>query len=367
MGFGQGAMENLGMTAAARPSPDFWAGKRVLLTGHTGFKGTWLSLWLARLGAEVTGLSLPPATQPNLFELTRPRLAGHHIQDIRDASAISAIVQDAAPDIVLHLAAQALVRPGYEDPLGTFDTNVMGTANLLDAIRNTKSARVVVAITTDKVYRNLEQAFPYRETDHLGGHDPYSASKAASELIIASYRASFLKERAVAVASARAGNVIGGGDWSADRLLPDAVRAWQAGTPLSVRRPDATRPWQHVLEPLAGYLVLAERLWSEPALADSFNFGPQSHEAATVRQVIEIARRAYGGGEVIYGDGSAGPHEAGWLALETAKARHMLSVQPKWPLEEAVERTMKWYRACNGGAEVAQLCAAEIRDYERAA
>ncbi|WP_081953027.1 CDP-glucose 4,6-dehydratase [Rhizobium sp. YS-1r] len=357
-------MEDLAVTACVRPNSDFWAGKRVLLTGHTGFKGTWLSIWLARLGASVTGISLPPETEPNLFTLARPELAASHFQDIRDAARLAELVRMASPEIVLHLAAQALVRPSYQDPLGTFATNVLGTANLLEAIRSVPSARVVVAITTDKVYRNLEHAFPYRETDQIGGHDPYSASKAAAEITISSYRDSFLREQGVAVASARAGNVIGGGDWSMDRLLPDAARAWQSGKVLHVRRPEAKGPWQHVLEPLSAYLVLAERLYDDPTLAQAYNFGPVSHEAASVRQVIEIARASYGSGDVQYGDGTEGPHEARWLALETAKARHMLNIEPRWLLKEAVDRTMTWYRAQHGGADARALCEAEITDYE---
>ncbi|WJR68093.1 CDP-glucose 4,6-dehydratase [Neorhizobium sp. CSC1952] len=357
-------MEDLAVTAGVRPKPDFWAGKRVLLTGHTGFKGAWLSIWLRRLGADVTGISLPPETTPSLFSLARPQLAASHFQDIRDATKLAELVRAASPDIVLHLGAQALVRQSYQDPLGTFATNVLGTANLLEAVRRAPSARVVVAVTTDKVYRNLEHVFPYRETDLLGGYDAYSASKAAAEIVISSYRDSFLREKGVAVASARAGNVIGGGDWSADRLLPDAVRAWQSGQVLHVRRPKAKRPWQHVLEPLSAYLVLAERLWSDAALADAYNFGPVSHEAAPVRQVIDIARASYGGGEVRYGDGNEGPHEAGWLALETAKARHMLNIEPRWSLTEAVDRTMKWYRAQHDGADARALCEFEIADYE---
>jgi CDP-glucose 4,6-dehydratase len=352
------------MTVPTTPDAAFWKGKRVLLTGHTGFKGAWLSIWLQHLGADVIGLSLAPATQPNLFELAGHTLTGHHTHDIRDAAGTASLISDARPDIVLHLAAQALVRPSYKDPLGTFETNVMGTANVLDAVRATPSVRAVMAITTDKVYRNLEHAYPYRETDHLGGHDPYSASKAASEIVISSYRDSYLRAQGVAVASARAGNVIGGGDWSEDRLLPDAVRAWQSGAVLQVRRPDATRPWQHVLEPLSGYLVLAERLWSAPDLAESFNFGPSSHEAASVQNVIEIARRAYGRGEVRYGNGTEGPHEASWLALETAKARHTLGVEPRWSLSDAVTRSMRWYRAQSEGADALELCLADIRDYE---
>ncbi|WP_312360764.1 CDP-glucose 4,6-dehydratase [Ensifer sp.] len=356
-------MEDLAVNGGARPNGRFWSGKSVLLTGHTGFKGAWLAIWLRHLGARVTGISLAPDTQPNLFTLARTD-AESHVLDIRDGARLAETMQAAAPEVILHLAAQALVRRSYQDPLGTFATNVMGTANLLDAVRSTPSTRVVLAVTTDKVYRNLEHAFPYRETDHLGGHDPYSASKAAAEIVIASYRDSFLHERGVAVASARAGNVIGGGDWSTDRLLPDAVRAWRSGDVLHVRRPEARRPWQHVLEPLSAYLVLAERLWSDPSLSDAFNFGPVSNDAASVRQVIDIARTSYGRGDVKYGDGTEGPHEAGWLALETAKARHVLGIEPRWSLAEAVDRTMKWYRAQDDDADVRALCEAEIRDFE---
>lgn len=240
----------------------------------------------------------------------------------------------------------------------------MGTAHVLDALRGLDSVRVAVMVTTDKVYRNLEQPYPYREEDALGGHDPYSASKAASEIVIASYRDAFLKGQGIALASARAGNVIGGGDWSEDRLIPDAVRAWQADEVLQIRRPQAIRPWQHVLEPLNGYLSLAEKLWYHPELAGAYNFGPHTHEAATVREVVELAQQAYGKGEVHFGDGNSGPHEAGWLALETAKVRVALGVQPKWSLAETVTRTMSWYQALNAGADARDLCLAEITHYE---
>jgi len=348
----------------AKPNHAFWRGKTVLLTGHTGFKGTWLAIWLRQMGARVCGVSLAPIASPNLFTMAAPPVEASCIGDIRDPVRLAEIVRNFSPDIVMHLAAQALVRASYEDPIGTFETNVLGTANLLDALRTTSSARAVVVVTTDKVYRNMEHSFPYRETDSLGGYDPYSASKAACEIIVSSYRDSFLRDNGVAVASARAGNVIGGGDWSVDRLLPDAVRAWQSGRALNIRRPQARRPWQHVLEPLGAYLVLAERLWDDPGLADSYNFGPMSHEAATVRQVIEAARTAYGSGEITYGDGTQGPHEASWLALETAKARHVLNIEPQWPLIEAVSRTMRWYRAQQDGADARKLCEAEIAEYE---
>ncbi len=344
---------------------EFWRGKRVLLTGHTGFKGGWLAIWLQRLGAVVTGVALPPTTTPNLFALARVSDGmDSRLQDIRDAAPLRATVHAARPEIVLHLAAQALVRASYRTPLETFACNVMGTAHLLDSLCDLDGVRVAVMVTSDKVYRIREQPSPYREDDGLGGHDPYSASKAASEIVIASYRDAFLAERGVAVASARAGNVIGGGDWSEDRLIPDAVRAWQAGGALEIRRPQAIRPWQHVLEPLAGYLALAQKLWSHPELAGAYNFGPPTNEAATVRDVVELARTACGGGEAIYGDGTGGPHESGWLALDTAKARVALGVAPKWVLAETVNRTMAWYQAQAGGTDARDLCETEIAAYE---
>lgn len=348
-----------------RPSAAFWQGKRVLLTGHTGFKGAWLALWLQQLGAEVIGIALPPATHPSLFELLDWGTAlQSHACDIRDAQAIQSLVRAANPDVVLHLAAQALVRTSYQQPLETFATNVMGTAHVLDALRGLERTRVVVAITTDKVYQNREWLYPYREDDALGGHDPYSASKAACEMVIASYNASFLGAQGVAVARARAGNVIGGGDWSADRLVPDAVRAWESGRVLDIRRPDAIRPWQHVLEPLAGYLVLAQKLWEQPGLAGAYNFGPNPGGAATVRRVVQLAHAAYGRGEVLLGEGDQGPHEAGLLTLEIAKAQAVLGVQPRWNLVETVQRTMQWYRRQHDGESARALCLADIADYE---
>lgn len=347
------------------PAAEFWRGKRVLLTGHTGFKGAWLALWLKRLGADVTGIALAPATQPGLYDLLGLQHAMQsHICDIRDASTLATLVRAARPDIVLHLAAQALVRASYSQPLDTFATNVMGTAHLLDALRHTPSARVAVMVTTDKVYQNRDWSYPYREDDALGGHDPYSASKAACELVIASYRDSFLRAAGVAVASARAGNVIGGGDWSADRLLPDAVRAWQAAQPLIIRNPHATRPWQHVLDPLAGYLALAHKLWEQPELAGAYNFGPHTQEAASVKNVIELACSAYGSGAIRYEVDSKNPHEAHLLALETAKTRTLLSVQPRWDLPQAVGRTMAWYRAQHAGTEARVLCDTDIAHFE---
>jgi CDP-glucose 4,6-dehydratase len=344
---------------------NFWDGRRVLLTGHTGFKGGWLAIWLQRLGANVTGIALAPNTTPNLFELALVEKGmTSHLCDIRDVAKLSKIVHNACPEVVFHLAAQPLVRASYRDPLTTYATNVMGTANVLDALRGLESIKVAVMVTTDKVYHNNEWFFPYRETDALGGHDPYSASKAASEIVIASYRDAYLKDQGVALASARAGNVIGGGDWSEDRLIPDAIRAWQAAGSLAIRRPDAIRPWQHVLEPLHGYLTLAQKLWYHPELAGAYNFGPHTHEAATVREVIEQARTAFGRGDVIYADSNTGPHEADWLALETAKARETLNISAKWSLAETVHRTTVWYRDQQQGADARSLCEAEITAYE---
>lgn len=343
----------------------FWRGKRVLLTGHTGFKGAWLVLCLQRLGADVTALALPPSGEPNLFTLARiADLCDSRFVDIRDRGAVAAVVRESRPQIVLHLAAQALVRAAYREPIDTFATNVMGTVHLLDALRPVDSVRVAVIVTTDKVYANREWPYPYREDDPLGGHDPYSASKAAAEIVVASYRDAFLVGRGVAVAAARAGNVIGGGDWSEDRLIPDAVRAWQSGTPLRVRRPQAIRPWQHVLDPLSGYLRLAQRLWDEPGLAGAYNFGPRTDEAARVVDVLRLARDSFGRGECEFGDGSEGPHEAGWLALEVARARVALGVAPRWQLAESVRRTMQWYRGFAEGTDARALCEADIADHE---
>ncbi len=348
--------------SGVQPDPAFWRGRRVLVTGHTGFKGAWLTFWLARLGASVTGLALAPNTQPSLFNLLAlERDCDHRVGDIRDAALVQRLMSEVQPEIVLHLAAQALVRPSYQDPLGTFATNVMGTAHVLDALRGSTQTRVAVMVTTDKVYRNREWLWPYRENDPLGGHDPYSASKAACEIAIESWRLALLQEQGVAVASARAGNVIGGGDWSSDRLLPDAARAWLRNESLLIRRPQAVRPWQHVIEPLAGYLALAEHLWQHPEAAGAFNFGPHPHEAASVRDVIELARQSIPGAQVIYGDGSEGPHEAGLLSLDPSLARTVLGVQPRLGLIDAVRRTMTWYAEQDQGADARTLCEADLQ------
>jgi len=361
-------MEAVVVTTGSSPTPGFWQGKRVLVTGHTGFKGAWLTHWLATMGAEVIGLSLAPDTNPSLYQLLAlDRRCDSRIGDIRDATTVRDTVRQAQPDVVLHLAAQALVRASYESPVDTFSTNVMGTAHVLEALRECQNCRVAVMVTTDKVYRNREWVWPYREEDPLGGHDPYSASKAACEMVIESWRLSFLQARGIAVASARAGNVIGGGDWSENRLIPDAVRAWQHGHTLDIRRPDAVRPWQHVIEPLAGYLVLAEHLWHAPDLSGAYNFGPFANATASVREVIELARQAYPAGDVAYGKVDAGPHEAGLLALDPSRAKAVLQVQQRFSLEESVLRTMNWYLAQSQGQSAATLCESDIATWMGAA
>lgn len=361
------------------PNPGFWRGKRVLLTGHTGFKGSWLGLWLADLGAIVEGVSLEPDTDPSLFQaLGADAKAASDICDIRNAGALADRVSAFDPEIVLHLAAQPLVRASYDDPLTTFATNVQGTANLLNALRGTQSTRTIVAVTTDKVYRNREWLRPYNEEDELGGHDPYSASKAAAELVVDSFRKSFLSARAIGVATARAGNVIGGGDWARDRLLPDAMRVWNDGQDLHVRRPDATRPWQHVLEPICAYLVLAEHLHDDPQLAGAYNFGPHPDADASVRKVIELAatswsahdrERNLGSGDVkiVWANAVSGPHEAMRLALDPAKAARLLGVRPLWTVAQAVEKSVAWYRSFYQGDSAIELCRRDIADFARQA
>ena len=359
----------------ALPNADFWAGKRVLLTGHTGFKGAWLAQWLVSMGAKVTAVALNPNTEPNIFTLAKvSNHLAHHELDICDASKVAAIVQQSQPEIVLHLAAQALVRESYNDPLRTFSVNVMGTANVLDALRHCDSVRSIVVVTTDKVYANQEWIWPYRETDRLGGHDPYSASKAGTEIVAASYRASYFAAKGITLATARAGNVIGGGDWSADRIIPDAVRAWSANGTLHVRRPQAVRPWQHVIEPLCAYLVLAERGYNnnkdisgENTTAQAWNFGPQTHEAATVRDVVGMAQASFGQGQVLWGDGKDGPHEAGLLMLDTSLAKSQLGVQSVFSLKDAIGMTMRWYRDLQAGHDADDLCARDIGHFMKLA
>lgn len=346
---------------------NFWSGKRVLVTGHTGFKGGWLTLWLNDMGAKVCGVSLPPNTSPNLFELAGiSSFSQSHLTDIRDLVKFKEIVSSFKPEIAFHLAAQPLVRQGYIDPTETFSTNVMGTVNFLEAIRVAAldSIRSIVVITTDKVYKNLEWFWPYRETDELGGHDPYSASKAACELVVNAYKHSFFENLNIPVATARAGNVIGGGDWSPDRLIPDLVRSFKERRPLEIRRPNAVRPWQHVLEPLYGYLVLAQKIYCKTSLAGEYNFGPNSSEACSVKDVVEIARRYYDYDEsrVEYAIEEAGFHEASVLSLDVSKARMMLNVNPRWDLSLSVKKTINWYINLSTN-NAYDLCMEDIREY----
>jgi CDP-glucose 4,6-dehydratase len=319
--------------------------RRVLVTGHTGFKGSWLTLWLKSLGAQVTGIALSPEIKPSHWDLLSLDVTSFNI-DIRDVDGVRKAVNDAAPEIVFHLAAQPLVRRSYRAPLETWSTNVMGTANLLDACRDQPSVEAIVAITTDKCYENQEWVWGYRETDRLGGHDPYSASKAGSELVAASYRNAFFHTPdSPLLATARAGNVIGGGDWSRDRLIPDLARAARDGNPLKIRSPTSTRPWQHVLDCLSGYLTLGQKLLEhEPAFASAWNFGPDLEGNRQVQQVLEQLQQSWHGFEWLTGQQSE-LHEARLLHLDSSKARDMLSWRPVWTFEEGVATTAEWYKA----------------------
>ena len=340
MGQRKSALEGLGV----RQFSDVYRGRKVLLTGHTGFKGSWLSCWLSQLGARVTGLALSPSTSPNHWELLENTIVDMR-GDIRDTSAVQDAMLRAQPEIVFHLAAQPLVRRSYQDPLESWSTNVIGTANLLEMCRRTDSVRAVVVITTDKVYLNNEWPWGYREDDRLGGHDPYSASKAACELVADSYRKSFWRDDdAALVATARAGNVIGGGDWSQDRLIPDLVRAVQNGCPLEIRSPSAKRPWQHVLECLSGYLILGQQLLEgRRQFADAWNFGPSSDDNRTVAEVLTRMRRHWP--ELVWDVSTPQqPHEAQLLYLDCAKSRERLRWSPVWSLEKALAMTAEWYR-----------------------
>ena len=349
--------------------------KRVFLTGHTGFKGGWLALWLQRLGAEVTGYSLESPTNPSLFEVARVASGLGSIHgDIRDLPRLQQALSEARPEIVFHLAAQALVREGYRHPAETYATNVMGTLNLLEAVRHTPGVRAVVIVTSDKCYENREWVWGYREDEPLGGRDPYSNSKGCAELITRAYRDSYFNSanqpgHVAAIASARAGNVIGGGDWAADRLVPDLLRAVQAGAPAVIRSPHAIRPWQHVLEPLSGYLRLAECLYTGgPEFAEAWNFGPSDEDTRPVQWVVErLIEAAQAGGMTGARwqlDPNPQPHEANHLRLDCAKARTRLGWSPRWPLTEAIRRAVAWHQALLAGEDMRAWSLAEITDYE---
>ncbi len=347
----------------------FWRGKRVLVTGHTGFKGGWLSLWLQSMGAEVAGYALAPPTHPSLFDLAAVGRGMVHsrLADIRDLDTLKAAVRECRPEVVFHLAAQPLVRHSYVEPVETFATNVMGTVHLLEAVRHAEGVRAVVNVTTDKCYENREWVWGYRESDPMGGHDPYSSSKGCSELVTAAYRSSFFsgKEHArPAVASARAGNVIGGGDWALDRLVPDMIRAFSEGEAVVIRSPHAIRPWQHVLEPLWGYLTLAERLWEHgPEFAESWNFGPNDEDAKPVEWIVQRLVEQWGDGAAWRLDPRPQPHEATYLKLDCSKAKARLGWHPRWDLGTSLDRIVLWYRACQRGEDMRAVTLAQIAEF----
>jgi CDP-glucose 4,6-dehydratase len=355
-------METLGM------SPDFWQGKRVLLTGHTGFKGSWLSAWLARMGARVCGIALPPQSLRSLFELASVAelLEASAFADICDTAAVTNLMSSFRPEVVFHLAAQPLVRLSYAQPLETYRVNVMGTATVLDAVRNTDSCRVVVVVTSDKCYENSEWSWGYRECDPLGGRDPYSSSKGCAELVTAAYRRSFFSsdQRQTAVASVRAGNVIGGGDFSMDRLVPDVMTALLSESPLRVRNPDALRPWQHVLDPLAGYLLLAEKMWRSPdKYSQTWNFGPSQEDSRSVRWLVERICVLWGKEPLWEADSKPAPHEAHLLTLDSSKARAVLGWHPRWTLDEALRAVVDWYRSYEQKGNVRDVLLKQISAY----
>jgi CDP-glucose 4,6-dehydratase len=364
MGFEDG-----GLSGTAGTLSKAWSGRGVFLTGHTGFKGGWMTALLSRLGARVTGYALAPEPGPSLFEAARiGELATTSIiADIRDGARLTQAMQAAAPEVVFHLAAQALVRRARAAPDETFETNVMGTLRVLEAVRATPSVKAVVVVTSDKVYDNREWPWPYRETDALGGKEPYGASKAASEMVVQAWRHSYFSgaDRAVAIASARAGNVIGGGDWAGDRLVPDAMRAFAAKTPLVVRNPSAVRPWQHVLEPVAGYVRLADALLGGLTVPDDggFNFGPAGEDAQPVRAIADDLAARWGDGARWEQDPATHPYEARLLEVDSSRARSVLGWSPRWRLDQGLSKTVDWYRAVADGGDARAVTLAQIEDH----
>lgn len=346
--------------------PYFWSGKRVFLTGHTGFKGGWLSLWLSSMGAKVTGYALEPYTNPSLYvTLSADELVQRsHIANICDLSALQKAMTAAQPELVIHMAAQPLVRYSYANPVETYSTNVMGTVNVLESMRKTDSVRAGVVVTTDKCYENKEWVWGYRENDPMGGHDPYSSSKGCAELVTSAYQKSFFANSGPYIASARAGNVIGGGDWSEDRLLPDAIRAFEASQRLMIRNPMATRPWQHVLEPLSGYLVLAQALYEKgSSFSGAWNFGPRDEDNRTVKEVIDLLISKWGTGPVWGVEGSQQPHEANLLKLDCSKAYAQLNWASQWGLDLAISKIVEWQKAFQAKKDMRQFSLTQINEY----
>ncbi len=364
MAVGAGAMENL-------VNREFWNGKSVFLTGHTGFKGSWFSLWLTSMGAKVTGCALPPTTTPNLYDLARiGELLTSQFADVRDYERLVSAMKTACPEIVFHLAAQPLVLDSYSNPVETYSTNIMGTVHLLEAVRHIPSVRAVVNVTTDKCYENREWVWGYRENDSLGGHDPYSSSKACSELVTSAYRSSFFNlntysQHGVAIATVRAGNVIGGGDWAKDRLIPDCIRSLFAGEPINIRNPHAIRPWQHVLDPLRGYLMLAQRLYVDGlAFAESWNFGPLDSDARPVAWVVDRLCDLWGNNALYESrESSQCPHEACYLKLDCSKAKIRLNWKPAWSLEQALQSIVDWTRAYRSGHDMRSKSLEQIQAF----
>ena len=370
MVFRQGTLEDV--VKGRHMDPSFWNKKKVLITGHTGFKGSWLSLWLQSAGANVVGYALPPPTDPSLFKLAdvasgMVSLTG----DVRDLDQLSSAIQSHRPEVIFHMAAQALVRPSYQNPVETYATNVMGTVNLLDAVRRIPGTRVVVNVTSDKCYENREWVWGYRENEPMGGYDPYSNSKGCSELVTAAFRNSFFpsgdfSRHGVALASARAGNVIGGGDWAEDRLIPDIMRAFMNGETVIIRNPRAIRPWQHVLEPLSGYLLLAEKLWENgPELAEGWNFGPNDDDARPVSWIADRLTTMWGEKAGWKTSDGEQPHEANSLRLDSSKARARLGWRPRWNLLSALEKTAVWYRAYQDQKNIRNVVLEQIQEYGR--
>lgn len=343
----------------------FWSGRRVLVTGHTGFKGGWLTLWLTSMGAEVVGVSNGQPTEPSLFEVARIAQDVASVEaDVRDLDALERAVRDFQPEVVLHLAAQPLVRRSYEDPVETYASNVMGTVHVLEAVRRVGTVRVAVNVTSDKCYENREWEWGYREDEPMGGRDPYSSSKGCAELVTAAYRTSFFGGRdSTAIASARAGNVIGGGDWGADRLVPDLMRAGLSGSSVRIRNPRAVRPWQHVLNPLSGYLILAEHLWHSREFAVGWNFGPTDTDARPVAWIVERIAALWGADLRWEIDASEHPHEAHALKLDSSRARERLSWRPCWDLDRGLLATVDWYRAYRDGADMRAFSLAQVGAY----